>query len=122
MSVTLLLRVVPSADVGRGVASPWEPSVGTPSKLSGWSGSILVMPTTTSDRADAQDALAPTIATAHAWVPPTWEEIVEQHSARDVRGLVAPHHDQPLPGQDAPQAADPVRPALGRRRGAAAQP
>src|SRR5665647_2097100 len=85
MSVTLLLRVVPSADVGRGVASPWEPSVGTPSKLSGWSGSILVMPTTTSDRADAQDALAPTIATAHAWVPPTWEEIVEQHSARVYR-------------------------------------
>ena len=43
------------------------------------------MPTTTSDRADAQDALAPTIATAHAWVPPTWEEIVEQHSARVYR-------------------------------------
>jgi len=43
------------------------------------------MPTTTSDRADAQDALAPTIPTAHAWVPPTWEEIVEQHSARVYR-------------------------------------
>ena len=43
------------------------------------------MPTTTSDRADAQDALAPTIATAHAWVAPTWEEIVEQHSARVYR-------------------------------------
>lgn len=43
------------------------------------------MSTTTSDRADAQDALAPTIATAHAWVPPTWEEIVEQHSARVYR-------------------------------------
>ena len=43
------------------------------------------MPTTTSDRADAQDALALTIATAHAWVAPTWEEIVEQHSARVYR-------------------------------------
>ena len=43
------------------------------------------MPTTTSDRADAQDALAPTIAAAHAWVAPTWEEIVEQHSARVYR-------------------------------------
>src|SRR5674476_832193 len=85
MGATLLLRAGPSADIARGAASPWEPPVGIPSKLSGWSGSILVMPTTTSDRADAQDALALTIATAHAWVAPTWEEIVEQHSARVYR-------------------------------------
>ena len=86
------------------------------------------------------------------WTPPTWEEIVEQHSARvyrlayrltgnrarrrgphagrlrprlpvaahlqagHLRGLAAPHHDQRLPRQDAPQAADPLRLAPGGRR------
>ena len=95
---------------------------------------------------------------AAGWVPPTWEEVVEQHSARvyrlayrltgqrarrrgpdpgrvrarvplaahlpagHLRGLAAPHHDQRLPRQDAPQAADPLRRALRRVRRPAAQP
>jgi len=41
--------------------------------------------TTASDRADTQHALEPTAATVQAWVPPTWEEIVAQHSARVYR-------------------------------------
>jgi RNA polymerase sigma-70 factor (ECF subfamily) len=41
--------------------------------------------TTTSDRADPQHGLDPTSATGQAWVPPTWEEIVAQHSARVYR-------------------------------------
>lgn len=43
------------------------------------------MTTTTSDRADAQPVFEPTDATGQAWVPPTWEEIVTQHSARVYR-------------------------------------
>jgi RNA polymerase sigma factor (sigma-70 family) len=41
--------------------------------------------TTTSDRADPQHGLDSTSATGQAWVPPTWEEIVAQHSARVYR-------------------------------------
>jgi RNA polymerase sigma factor (sigma-70 family) len=41
--------------------------------------------TTASDRADPQHGLDPTSATGQAWVPPTWEEIVAQHSARVYR-------------------------------------
>jgi RNA polymerase sigma factor (sigma-70 family) len=41
--------------------------------------------TTTTDRADVQHALEPTGAAGQAWVPPTWEEIVTQHSARVYR-------------------------------------
>ena len=41
--------------------------------------------TTTSDSALAQSALEPTAAPGQPWVPPTWEEIVTQHSARVYR-------------------------------------
>ena len=43
------------------------------------------MPLTTSDRADEQEAVEPTSATAQPWVPPTWEEVVAQHSAKVYR-------------------------------------
>ena len=42
------------------------------------------MTTTTSDRADTQPA-GQEGAIGAAWVPPTWEEIVTQHSARVYR-------------------------------------
>lgn len=45
----------------------------------------MAMPLTTSDRADAQQAVEPTSAAAQPWVPPTWEEIVAQHSAKVYR-------------------------------------
>jgi RNA polymerase sigma-70 factor (ECF subfamily) len=38
-----------------------------------------------SDRALAQDALEPLGAEGEPWVPPTWEEIVTEHSARVYR-------------------------------------
>ena len=41
--------------------------------------------TTTSDRADAQNALEQSSAEGQPWVPPTWEEIVTEHSARVYR-------------------------------------
>ena len=41
--------------------------------------------TTTSDRAGKQQESEPTITDGQAWVPPTWEEIVTQHSARVYR-------------------------------------
>jgi RNA polymerase sigma factor (sigma-70 family) len=43
------------------------------------------MPLTTSDRADAHEAVEPTSAIAQPWVPPTWEEVVAQHSAKVYR-------------------------------------
>jgi len=43
------------------------------------------MPLTTSDRGDEQEAVEPTSATAQPWVPPTWEEVVAQHSAKVYR-------------------------------------
>ena len=42
--------------------------------------------------------------------------------ARHLRGLAAPHHDQRVPRQDAPQAADPLRRPVRRVRRPAAQP
>ena len=41
--------------------------------------------TTTSDRAEMPQEIEPTAANGQAWVPPTWEEIVTQHSARVYR-------------------------------------
>jgi len=41
--------------------------------------------TTTSDRAMARQALEPTSVTGQSWVPPTWEEIVTEHSGRVYR-------------------------------------
>jgi RNA polymerase sigma factor (sigma-70 family) len=41
--------------------------------------------TTTSDRAGAQPDLKLSSATVQPWVPPTWEEIVTEHSARVYR-------------------------------------
>ena len=41
--------------------------------------------TTTSDHADMAREIEPPAANAQAWVPPTWEEIVTQHSARVYR-------------------------------------
>ena len=41
--------------------------------------------TSTSDRAVAQHELEPAGAAGQSWVPPTWEEIVTQHSARVYR-------------------------------------
>jgi len=41
--------------------------------------------TTTSDRADTPQEIEPTAANGQVWVPPTWEEIVTQHSARVYR-------------------------------------
>jgi len=41
--------------------------------------------TTTSDRAVAQNALKQSGAEGQPWVPPTWEEIVTEHSARVYR-------------------------------------
>ena len=43
------------------------------------------MPLTTSDRGDEQEAVEPTSATTQPWVPPTWEEVVAQHSAKVYR-------------------------------------
>ena len=43
------------------------------------------MTTTTSDRADTPQEIEPTAANGQVWVPPTWEEIVTQHSARVYR-------------------------------------
>ena len=43
------------------------------------------MTTTTSDSAGVRQALEPTGAPGQPWVPPTWEEIVTQHSARVYR-------------------------------------
>ena len=41
--------------------------------------------TTTTDRADMPREIEPTATNAQVWVPPTWEEIVTQHSARVYR-------------------------------------
>jgi len=41
--------------------------------------------TTTSDRAVAQNAFEQSSAEGQPWVPPTWEEIVTEHSARVYR-------------------------------------
>ena len=43
------------------------------------------MTTTTTQRPDPRDPVADAQQAAEAWVPPTWEEIVEQHSARVYR-------------------------------------
>ena len=43
------------------------------------------MTTTTSDSAVGRQALEPTGAPGQPWVPPTWDEIVTQHSARVYR-------------------------------------
>ena len=92
---------------------------------------------------------------AEAWVAPTWEQVVRDHSARvyrlayrlsgnaqdaedltqetfvrvfrslaellarHLRGLAAPHHDQPVPRHGPPPAADPLRRAARGHRAAA---
>src|ERR1019366_2121391 len=113
MGVTLL-RVVRGFDEADGGGAAQTRTTGKPSSLSGWSGSIMginpvppvirsmysrlpISPettvrqskeddvTSTSDRAVAQHELEPAGAAGQSWVPPTWEEIVTQHSARVYR-------------------------------------
>jgi RNA polymerase sigma-70 factor (ECF subfamily) len=88
-----LLRVGGGSEQAQRVASfGRKPSV-VPSKFSGWSGTIVVSTvgrrkddvTTTSDRAAPQTALELSSAQGQSWVPPTWEEIVTEHSARVYR-------------------------------------
>src|SRR6185503_5896132 len=95
MGVTLLCAASRFGDLGPRRAVATMPLADTPSKLSGWSGIIRVsmcLPhpkeddvTTTSDSALAQSALEPTSSPGQPWVPPTWEEIVTEHSARVYR-------------------------------------
>ena len=65
-----------------------------PSNLTGWSANIVSIEsdirrkddvTPTSERADGQDALELSAAAGQPWVPPSWEEIVKEHSARVYR-------------------------------------
>lgn len=88
-----LLRVAGGLEQAEGAAPFATDPPAVPSKLSGWSGSIVLSTvglrkddvTTTSDGAVAQNALELSSAQDQSWVPPTWEEIVTEHSARVYR-------------------------------------